>query len=224
MAKSQIIKDLANGKVDLHTSLKRTKVILQEIGNNDINDWINNEIEGYKNIEDIPEYRKVRGILRGSFIDGVLNRCNVAIPLNNVDNDDVEALVVNSSKQSVYALQQAISSNHSFERKLTHQECAYLSKKTGYGIYDAYAQTDSSAVMNILSQIENKLLDILMCLEKEFGNLDELDINIESKSENDLKRIVNYICVIINNDKSVTIGNNNEFNNSNIASSIKNES
>lgn len=31
MAKSQIIKDLANGKVDLYTSLKRTKVILQEI-------------------------------------------------------------------------------------------------------------------------------------------------------------------------------------------------
>lgn len=223
MAKSQIIRDLANGKVDLHTSLKRTKVILQEIRNDDINDWINNEIEGYKNIEDIPEYRKVRGILRGSFIDGVLNRCNVAIPLNNVDDNDIEALVVNSSKQSIYALQQVISSNHSFERKLTHQECAYLSKKTGYGIYDAYAQTDSSAVMNILSQVENKLLDILICLEKEFGNLDELDIDVANKSNKDLKEIINYICVIIHDDKSVTIGSNNELNNSNVASLIKNK-
>lgn len=132
--------------------------------------------------------------------------------------------MVNSSRQSVYALQQVISSNHLFERKLTHQGCAYLSKRTGYGMYDAYAQIDSLAIMNILAQVENKLLEILMCLEKEFGNLDELDINIGSKSENDLKKITNYICIIINTDKSVTIGSNNEFNNSNIASSIKNKS
>ena len=30
MAKSQIIKDLANGSIDTQTALKRTKVLLQE--------------------------------------------------------------------------------------------------------------------------------------------------------------------------------------------------
>ena len=58
-------------------------------------------------------------------------------------------------------------------------------------------------------------------LEKQFGNLDELDIDVDNKSEQELKEIVNHIYVLIYNDQSVTIGNDNEFNNSNIASSIK---
>jgi hypothetical protein len=61
----------------------------------------------------------------------------------------------------------------------------------------------------------------LRYLEKQFGNLDELDIDVDNKSEQELKEIVNHIYVLIYNDQSVTIGNDNEFNNSNIASSIK---
>jgi hypothetical protein len=63
----------------------------------------------------------------------------------------------------------------------------------------------------------------LRYLEKQFGNLDELDIDVDNKSEQELKEIVNHIYVLIYNDQSVTIGKDNEFNNSNIASSIKTE-
>lgn len=222
MAKSQIIKDLADGTADLHTSLKRTKVILQEIGDDRLNAWINNELEGYKNIEDIPPYRKIRGTLSGSLISGIYNVQNVAIPLNNVENDVIEGLVVNYANQSIFALQQAISLNQSFGRDLSHQECVYLSQKTGYEIYYAHAKTDSSDVADILSQVENKLLESLIYLEKQFGNLDDLDIDLESKNTEELKEITNHIYIIFYNDKSVTIGNNNEFNNSNVASSIVN--
>ena len=76
-------------------------------------------------------------------------------------------------------------------------------------------------ILNIFPKVENKLLDILRYLEKQFGNLDELDIDVDNKSEQELKEIVNHIYVLIYNDQSVTIGNDNEFNNSNIASSIK---
>ena len=76
-------------------------------------------------------------------------------------------------------------------------------------------------ILNIFPKVENKLLDILRYLEKQFGNLDELDIDVNNKSEQELKEIVNHIYVLLYNDQSVTIGNDNEFNNSNIASSIK---
>lgn len=111
MAKSQIIKDLANGTVDLHTSLKRAKVIFQEIGSEDLSRWIRNELEGYKNKEDVPEYRKVRGSLVGCYIVGNMKCENVAIPTDNVDEDVVDGLLVNYAKQSVFALQHAIAEN-----------------------------------------------------------------------------------------------------------------
>ena len=44
MAKSKIIKDLANGSVDTMVALKRAKVLLSEFNNEDILNWINYEI------------------------------------------------------------------------------------------------------------------------------------------------------------------------------------
>ena len=65
-------------------------------------------------------------------------------------------------------------------------------------------------VVNVLSVIENKLLDILMVLEKEFGSLDDLDIDISNKSETELQGFVKQISFIIN-DNSVTIGDGNKI-------------
>lgn len=49
MPKSKIIKDLANGTVDTLTALKRTKVLLAEFENEDLNTWISNEYNGLIN-------------------------------------------------------------------------------------------------------------------------------------------------------------------------------
>lgn len=93
----------------------------------------------------------------------------------------------------------------------------------GMVIQSAEIQLNMPQILNIFPKVENKLRDILRYLEKQFGNLDELDIDVDNKSEQELKEIVNHIYVLIYNDQSVTIGNDNEFNNSNIASSIKTE-
>ena len=69
---------------------------------------------------------------------------------------------------------------------------------------------DPHMVVNVLSVIENKLLDILMVLEKEFGSLDDLDIDISNKSETELQGVVKQISFIIN-DNSVTIGDGNKI-------------
>ncbi len=118
MAKSKIIKELANGTIDLHTSLKRAKVIFQGVGSEKLNQWLKNEIEGYKNLEDIPSYRKVTGHLKGCYIENGVDFKNVSIPLNNVDEDIVKGLTRNSAGQSIYALQEAIKAKQTFTRIL----------------------------------------------------------------------------------------------------------
>ena len=46
----------------------------------------------------------------------------------------------------------------------------------------------------------------MIVLEKEFGNLDELDIDVASKASEELKDKPQKIIMIIYHDKSVTIG------------------
>lgn len=55
-------------------------------------------------------------------------------------------------------------------------------------------------ILNIFPKVENKLLDILRYLEKQFGNLGELGIDVDNRSEQELKEIVNHIYVLIYND------------------------
>lgn len=56
MAKSQIIKDLANGKFSLKTSLKRAKVLMSGLNDKRALTWINNELVGYSSSDKLPDY------------------------------------------------------------------------------------------------------------------------------------------------------------------------
>ena len=59
MAKSKIIKELANGSIDTQTALKRTKVLLQELDNDDVLRWINCEIEGSSHVSVYHSYHRI---------------------------------------------------------------------------------------------------------------------------------------------------------------------
>mgnify|MGYP005775455751 CR=1 FL=1 len=47
MAKSKIIKDLANSSVNTITALKRAKVLVSALNNAEISKWLDYEISGY---------------------------------------------------------------------------------------------------------------------------------------------------------------------------------
>lgn len=82
----------------------------------------------------------------------------------------------------------------------------------------AHVNVSSAAIPRIFSEVDNKVLDILMLLEKEFGNLDDLDIDLSEKSEQEVKDIQKQIIVYIYNDNSISIGNDNQIEESVIAS------
>ena len=88
MAKSQIIKDLANGMIDTTTALKRAKVLLSELKNNKLIDWVNCELSGYSTNDELPPYRVIHGNLVGSYFKGSMVRhmkfVNVPLPLGNM--------------------------------------------------------------------------------------------------------------------------------------------
>ena len=76
-------------------------------------------------------------------------------------------------------------------------------------------------IMNIIPHVENILLDMLLLLEKEFGNLDEFDIDVDSKDEEQLDNIRNTLYVMVFNDNSVTVGNDNKFRDTIVAANIE---
>lgn len=232
MAKSKIIKELANGSIDTQTALKRTKVLLQELDNDDVLRWINCEIEGYSSGSEVPEYRKISGQLYGSYFKGSMaahmKYTHVPLPLGKMPNEAKQAILVTDVTQGIEALKRMVSESEQSEAKTLargipadfYPYIATCNNDPYMIITSASVELNMPQILNIFSKVESILLDILYYLEKQFGNLDELDIDTESKNEEELKEIIRHIQVIIYNDHSVSIGDNNKIKDSTISSAI----
>lgn len=48
-------------------------------------------------------------------------------------------------------------------------------------LLNAFVKISQTQIENIFSKVENMVLDVLLLLEKEFGNLDELDIDLSTR-------------------------------------------
>lgn len=233
MAKSQIIKDLANSKADTQTALKRTKVLLQDLGNDDLLDWVNYEIEGYPDDVNVPDYRVIGGQLYGSYFKGSMashiKYNHVPLPLGNMPSEIKKNILTVQIAQGVEALKGMLTQgdnkgNNKLTKPIPAEYYPYIAQANddlGMIIATADVELDMPKILNIFPKVESKLLDILSYLEKQFGNLDDLDIDVDSKSKEELNNIINHIHVLIYNDKSVTVGDNNKIKDSNIASSIE---
>ena len=229
MAKSKIIKELANGSIDTQTALKRTKVLLQELDNDDVLRWINCEIEGYSSGSEVPEYRKISGQLYGSYFKGSMamhmTYTHVPLPLGKMPGEARQAILVTDVTQGIEVLKRMVSESEAktLVRGIPaefYPHIATCNNDPYMIITSASVELSMPQILNIFSKVESILLDILYYLEKQFGNLDELDIDTESKNEEELKEITRHIQVIIYNDHSVSIGDNNKIKDSTISSAI----
>ena len=229
MARSQIIKDLANSNCDLSTALKRTKVLIKLLGDEQILKWINCEIEGYKEENKIPKYRMFLGEFVGTYIVGTMRQhvkySNVSIPLGKMPKEQRNMLLTASMKQGISTLEQMLKDpNTRFAKNVPTDIYRSIENFVCNPLFSiAFGEVvyDKMQIMDIIPHVENILLDMLLLLEKEFGNLDEFDIDVDSKDEEQLDNIRNTLYVMVFNDNSVTVGNDNKFRDTIVAANIE---
>ena len=225
MAKSMIIKDIANGVIDITTALKRAKILFAALDNAELLDWVNYEIAGYPTDAKLPDYRVERGELRGSYFKGSMAShmkwTDVSIPLGKMPADEIDSFLNVSFYDGVNALKQLIekADNGHLAKPVPADLFPYIAKCNNDPymiIIAANVVVSTHCVTNIFSVIENRLLDALLLLEKEFGILDDLDIDTSVKSPEDIQEIAKKVYVIIYNDHSVHIGDGNKIKDTNI--------
>jgi hypothetical protein len=66
MSRSQLLKDVVNGNVSIETILLRLKVILSDLNNETIENWVNGELKGFNGAKDVPSYRILKGTAFGT--------------------------------------------------------------------------------------------------------------------------------------------------------------
>lgn len=222
MAKSTIIKDFAGGKVSVEIALKQLKVLLAEFDKPEMLKWVNAELQGYDDTDVLPEYRVVVGNLVGNFLNYYTKCTHISIPLKS---DAPKELVEMCSQVRLYdslsALRALTETDREFGRQINALLLPYVQQFSAISmtaLLNATVEFSQTQVKNVFSRVENAVLDVLLLLEKEFGNLDDLDIDLTSKSNDEIQNIASNIMILLYNDNSIAIGDNNRMKNTSISS------
>ena len=200
MAKSKIIKDLVNDDVSLTVVLNRLYVLASDLGNQDILDWTNKEITGYKNEDTVPAYRVIKSMnFVYSGLNGGFQVSNQPLPITWLNPGTFENLLANRVRDSLSEIEKKAKTD-----KPLAMDRSYLAGEVEKNTYDdclccgvqcisIQQRFVSNQFAEILTSIKQIALKLLLELDKKFGNLDDLDVgldNINSKAQQDLdKRI-----------------------------------
>ena len=216
MSKSNIIKNFINSNMDINTALQNLMAILYCLEDENLINWANKELSGYDSINELPEYRKLKGRVMASYIVGNMKYSNAPFIISHLDDDIQENLININLYSSISTLEEMKNKGESrIGKPIPPEFYILLQENTNAHIIEASVNTDLSSINDVISKVRVKILKTLLFLEKEFGNLDELDIDISIKNKEELKNIVQHIHFNLY-DNSIKIGDGNKIKGSNI--------
>ena len=165
------IQDAAiDSSIDLPTLLRKSKVLAARLGNDDFKRWIDSELSGYDNREDLPEYRILsvnsKGHFDGPFGSGLRN---ADIPLRCLPEDFREILGRSYFMQPIAAISSLVGDGKS--RTLQEPWNPDLVAHFGQRIYEnmvcmqAWKVIPASALVAALDTVRTRILNFALEIE-----------------------------------------------------------
>ncbi|UUV99151.1 hypothetical protein [Vagococcus luciliae] len=178
MAKSQLIKDVATNQITVEETLQRLLIITDDLNIVEMKEWIKGELNGYSNLEMLPDYRKkVGNRIIYSGINGSFQITNQPLPISFIPEEMRDVVLNPKIKESISSIEKTLLDESEIGVDLTSLAGA-IYNKTGVQCYSIFQEYSLMSLSEITSNVKNKALLMLLDLEKEFGNLDSLDIKL----------------------------------------------
>lgn len=165
------IQDAAiNSSVDLPALLRKCKVLAARLGNDDFKRWIDNELSGYNNKDDLPEYRVLRvnskGHFSGAFGSGLRN---ADIPLLCLPEDFRERLGHSYLMQPIAAMASLVekSTSGTLEEPWDPDVVAHFGQKIYQHMVcmQAWKVIPASALVAALDTVRTRVLNFALEIE-----------------------------------------------------------
>ncbi len=210
MAKSKIIKELVNDEISLTVALNRLYVLASDLDNKDVLEWTSKELSGYKIEDELPEYRIFKSFeLVYSGINGGFQITEQPLSLSWLSPETVEKISVSKIRDSILEIE-----NKSKTDRQLYIDRSYLAAEVEKNTYQNFIERGVKCVniqqrvapaqfVEILAAIKQKVLKLLLELDKKFGCLDDLDIGSSKIGKKDKLELFDTLNLILT-DKSIT--------------------
>lgn len=228
---SDIINELVDSEKSINSPLLKTKVLASRLQNLQLLEWVSNELKGYESEKNFPEYRIFYGNITGTYLNGNMQYSNQPVPTIGLEKSFDNSLRSVRFTQSISSLENFIKLDESGMLEYTFPaEITALIEQNWRKMGNPYLQlincrrTISIHSMNeILSVVRNNLLDFMLKIDIEFGNLTEIE-ELKTKYK-EIANIMNHTIINASGDGNiVNTGANAKVNSStNITKNNKEE-
>lgn len=190
MPKSQIIKDIVEDKVPLEQSLNRVFVLAKDIQNEPLAEWASKELNGYQTSDTLPDYRTGTSFdLKYTGINGRLQVKNQPLSRGWIDKEVADAISKIKIFEGIRYVSELASSPQSPIRDLTDL-AGQVDQASDGGIQcvSIWQEIPHSFFQAVCSAVKSKMLIVLLELEKKYGNLDNLGIDISDQNTKEIEK------------------------------------
>jgi predicted transcriptional regulator len=169
---NEIKMDALDQSIDIATLLRKCMVLSYTLKNKNFQEWVNNELNGYHERDDLPDYRIIEAHSYGHFtVGGAGMWQNLPISYYNVPDELFKEAALVYFTCSVSSLEEMIknSKDGSLSFSWNPEIVSILRDKLyrNYFCISAYKHVSTSTIAGIISIVRTKVLEFVLEIQKE---------------------------------------------------------
>ncbi|EGR1072261.1 hypothetical protein QXB71_004047 [Vibrio cholerae] len=208
-----LLREIQNSAIDANepigTLLRKCKVLAARLGSSEFKRWVENELNGYTDKEQIPEYRIMSVGCKGYFSGGFgTSMSNASIPSRCIPENFREGLFTSYLSQPISSIESLI--NDSDGGTVQEPWPADVTAHFGMNIYQgmnclqAWKVIPVNALVGILDMIRSRVLNFVLEIESEDPEAGDAPINSQPVAEEKVQQI--FHTYITGNVQNVATG------------------
>ncbi|MBI3134334.1 MAG: hypothetical protein HYZ14_06615 [Bacteroidetes bacterium] len=197
-----LIKQIAYEEIPISKALTIAKIIAKKIGNQEFENWIKNEINGYESDESLPKYRKHFGTVKAEIMDQFgYNQEIVPISFSGWGENLQRMIQMTYFTQSISTLETNFDQLNSEigqfqfppEQVKVLEDGMKLREQYGRMMRSAWREVPKLQLKVIINRTKQILLDTLLELDKQFPLLENEFVNNLENNQKVSNIITNHI-------------------------------
>ena len=216
-----IIIELIDSEKSLTSPLLKTKVLATKLKNSELLKWVDCELAGYGEGQENPDYRFALGQLLGTYKNGYQLYNNQPLMASVLPKEFGDLVNKSPLRMSIESMEALLKNDEggTMVINLPAEVCHMIGRKYRemgnpfFEILSANIEMPKGALVQALSSIRSKLLELILELEEEYGDI-ELDELIADHTKANKIIIGNMMNNIIDGDGNIiNTGDKNKISN-----------
>ena len=209
----EIIRDLSDDTKPIASILLRLKVLMADIDQPRLVEFVNFELNGYPPDTELPTYRIVGGQVRGNVATIAWRMHDHQLPTLHLTDEQREMWERVSIRESLAALSELLASDNKLLAKAIPMEFNPFLERAldnGVRIDTAWTAIGRASLANIGAQVRSRLLDFLLEIRSVVGKGASDEMIKEGVETFDIKSA--FHGAIFGDNATINLGHNNELN------------